>query len=139
MNNFIYSYTVNNFIYSYTVNNFIYSYTVNNFTYSYIVNNFIYSYTVNNFIYSYTDANQRMSSTSRVYCKTIPVFLHNRPETFIRHCMKRIELSKDVQYVCLCNVICFNYTFIWSKTLINGPFLKCQIIIYKSTWSILIQ
>ena len=47
------------------------------------------------------------------------VFLHNGPKSFIKHCMKKIELSKDVQYVCLCNVICFNLSFIWGETLVT--------------------
>lgn len=48
-------------------------------------------------IYSYSDNNVRSLSTAKRYNKQIPKFLHNRPRSFIQHCLSRMPPQKNVK------------------------------------------
>ena len=55
-----------------------------------------YLVTLQNFtFYRYTEGNTRLSSDFRAYNKSLPSYLHNKPEKLVKHCMERLTLADD--------------------------------------------
>ncbi len=49
-----------------------------------------------NFLYRYTEGNTHLGSCFRAYNKSLPAYLHNKPDNLIKHCMQRLTLEEDV-------------------------------------------
>lgn len=65
----------------------------------------------------YTIGNVKISSDFKLYDKSIPTYLHNRPQWFVKHCMQRLHAAKigfsgdDVQKLTVSSFLVKGHTF----------------------------